>query len=256
MSATGSSEQNGRMRIDELAQHSEIPSGTIRFYQREGLIPPPEREGRVAYYSPEHLERLERVRALQSQGLPLALVGDLLAREDAGEDISAWLALDAAVFGRAGRGEPVAAEALAELGLEERHVAALERAGVLGRREDGSLAAVPGMLELTARLVSSGVEPSSILRTAEVVSDHLRGVAEAMADVGWETFAADRERLSAKEPVAGSVLERLEHLRSLARRIVSTLFAEVLDETIRDRSEPFALEAARDGSGDGSGGPR
>ena len=50
-----------RLRIDDLAQRSGIPSGTIRFYQREGLIPPPEHEGRVAYYGEQHVRRLEWV---------------------------------------------------------------------------------------------------------------------------------------------------------------------------------------------------
>jgi DNA-binding transcriptional MerR regulator len=198
-----------RMRIDDLAQRSGIPSGTIRFYQREGLIAPPEREGRLAYYSEGHLRRLEHVRALQAQGLPLALVGDLLAREEAGEDIGGWLALDAAVFGSAATGEPV------------------------------------GFDELTARLVEGGVAPDAIRATADRIAGGLREVAEAMADAGWESFAADRERISSSEPVAGDVLERFEHLRSLARRIVSTLFTQLLDEAIRSRAEPFAVKTAR-----------
>src|SRR6059036_2699839 len=94
-----------------------MPSGTIRFYQREGLIPPPRREGRVAYYSEAHLQRLERIRALRAQGLPLSVVGDLLARDDAGEDITAWLALDSAVFRRPASAQPLDEDALAGLGV-------------------------------------------------------------------------------------------------------------------------------------------
>jgi len=60
--------QAERFRIDELAQRSGLPSGTIRFYQREGLIPPPEREGRVAYNSEEQLLRPEQIRAHPYQG--------------------------------------------------------------------------------------------------------------------------------------------------------------------------------------------
>jgi DNA-binding transcriptional MerR regulator len=233
-----------RLRIDDLAQRSGIASGTIRFYQREGLIPPPEREGRVAYYSDEHLRRLERVRALQSQGLPLSVVGDLLRREDEGEDISGWLALDSAVFTRARGGEAVDARALAAVGVGAKELAGLEAAGVL-RRADGGLEALPGVLELTARLVEGGVPPAMIAAGAAQVADRLREVAGAMADLGWEMFAPERERISADEPVAEDVLARLEHLRSLAQRIVATLFRELLDEAIRERSEPFAEETVR-----------
>ena len=236
--------ETGRIRIDELAQRSGIPSGTIRFYQRQGLIPPPEREGRVAYYSEEHLRRLERVRALQSQGLPLSVVGDLLDRQDAGEDIAGWLALDSAVFGRRGGGQPIDAEALAALGVGDTDLAKLEAAGVLRRDDDGLLEAPPGMLELTARLVEGGVPPTTIAAGAELVSARLGEIARTMADLGWEVFAPERERISADQPVAEDVLARLEHLRSLAQRIVATLFRQLLDEAIRARSAPFAKETA------------
>jgi DNA-binding transcriptional MerR regulator len=234
----------GGMRIDDLAQRSGVASGTIRFYQREGLIPPPEREGRVAYYSDEHLRRLERVKALQAQGLPLSVVGDLLAREDAGEDIAGWLALDSAVFSRPRGGQPIDERALAAIGVGPAALAELEAAGVLRRGEGGRLEAPPGMLELTARLVEGGVQPATIARGAELIGERLREVAATMADLGWEVFAPERERISAREPVAEDVLARLEYLRSLAQRIVSTLFRELLDEAIRERSEPFAEETA------------
>jgi DNA-binding transcriptional MerR regulator len=194
-----------RMRIDDLAQRSGVASGTIRFYQREGLIPPPEREGRVAFYSEDHLRRLERVRALQAQGLPLSVVGDLLAREDAGEDIAGWLALDSAVFGRPDGGEPIE--------------------------------------ELTARLLEVGVPPDTIAAGAELIRVRLREVAETMSGLGWEVFAEERERLAAGEQVPEDVLARFEHLRSLAQRIVQALFRDLLDEAIRERTEPFAEEA-------------
>jgi hypothetical protein len=56
-------------------------------------------------------------------------------------------------------------------------------------------------------------------------------------------FAPERERIAADEPVAEDVLARFEQLRSLAQRIVSTVFREQFDEAIRERTEPFAEEA-------------
>lgn len=41
--------------IDELAHLSGISSRTIRFYNTQGLLPPPEMRGRVAFYDQEHL---------------------------------------------------------------------------------------------------------------------------------------------------------------------------------------------------------
>jgi hypothetical protein len=133
-------------------------------------------------------------------------------------------------------------EALAALGVGADTVAALEAAGALRRADDGGLMALPGILELTARLVEGGVPPATIAAGAEHVAEQLREVARTMAALGWEVFAPERERISADEPVAEDVLARLEHLRSLAQRTVATLFRELLDEAIRTRSEPFAEE--------------
>ena len=69
-------------RIDDLAQRSGIAVDTIRYYQREGLLPSGERNGRTRRFGPEHLERLERIRALQAQRFSLAAIRALLERDD------------------------------------------------------------------------------------------------------------------------------------------------------------------------------
>lgn len=71
-------------RIDDLARVAGITVDTIRYYQREGLLPSGERAGRARRYGPEHLERLERIRALQSRRFSLAAIRALLEREAPG----------------------------------------------------------------------------------------------------------------------------------------------------------------------------
>ncbi len=67
-----------RYRVEELARAADISVDTIRFYQKRRLLAPPEREGRVAWYGDEHLERLQRIRDLRGQGLTLALIARML----------------------------------------------------------------------------------------------------------------------------------------------------------------------------------
>jgi DNA-binding transcriptional MerR regulator len=71
----------GEWRIDELAQRAGVAVDTIRFYQREGLLPPGERAGRAVRYGPRHLDRLERIRALQARRFSLAAIQALLDHE-------------------------------------------------------------------------------------------------------------------------------------------------------------------------------
>lgn len=65
-------------RIDDLARTAGLTVDTVRYYQREGLLPPPRREGRHVLYGPEHLARLERVRELQEKRFSLAAIRSLL----------------------------------------------------------------------------------------------------------------------------------------------------------------------------------
>jgi hypothetical protein len=71
-------------RIDDLAQRAGVAVDTIRYYQREGLLRSGAREGRTRRYGPEHLEQLERIRALQSRRFSLAAIRALLDQGDPG----------------------------------------------------------------------------------------------------------------------------------------------------------------------------
>ena len=70
-----------RFRVEDLAAQAGESVDTIRFYQKWGLLPAPTREGRVAWYGPEHVERLARIRELQTHGLTLALIGRVVNGE-------------------------------------------------------------------------------------------------------------------------------------------------------------------------------
>ncbi len=65
--------------IDELAHISGMPSRTIRFYNTQGMLPPPTMRGRVAYYDEEHLLVLNIIKELkEQQNLPLETIKQLL----------------------------------------------------------------------------------------------------------------------------------------------------------------------------------
>lgn len=65
--------------IDELAHVSGMPSRTIRFYNTQGMLPPPTMRGRVAYYDEEHLRVLRIIKELKErQNLPLETIKQML----------------------------------------------------------------------------------------------------------------------------------------------------------------------------------
>lgn len=71
------------MRIGELSQASGTPVETIRFYEREGLLPAPGRtEGNYRIYAAAHAERLAFIRQCRSLDMTLDEVRVLLRFKD------------------------------------------------------------------------------------------------------------------------------------------------------------------------------
>ncbi len=64
--------------MSELAEATGIPARTIRFYISRGLLEGPAKAGRGAVYTAEHLERLEKIKALQAEGRMLSEIGPLV----------------------------------------------------------------------------------------------------------------------------------------------------------------------------------
>jgi len=72
------------VRMSELARRSAVPVPTIKYYLREGLLPPgTPTSATQASYGEAHLERLRLIRVLREVGqVPVAAVGAVLAAID------------------------------------------------------------------------------------------------------------------------------------------------------------------------------
>jgi DNA-binding transcriptional MerR regulator len=155
-------------RIDELAQRADVAVDTIRYYQREGLLPPGERSGRSMRFGPRHLERLERIRGLQSRRFSLAAIRELLDHHGGPSSLEALLA------GR-GRATYDRDQLVAAAGLGAEVVSGLERTGLLREPAESGLDAYDGddvdMLHSFADLSSLGVPDDVLLELARILSD-------------------------------------------------------------------------------------
>jgi len=69
------------MRVEQLSTRAEVSVDTVRYYQSKGLLEPPRREGRIAWYGERHLDRLQRIRDLQRRGFTLAAIARLVSGE-------------------------------------------------------------------------------------------------------------------------------------------------------------------------------
>jgi DNA-binding transcriptional MerR regulator len=73
------------LRVAQLATAVGIPTDTIRYYERAGLLPPPERTpAGYRSYDADAVDRLRFIRGAQRLGLRLADIRNLLAVRDTG----------------------------------------------------------------------------------------------------------------------------------------------------------------------------
>jgi len=74
------------MRIGEVAAEASVPAKTIRFWESQGLVPPPSRTASgYRDYGPDIVDRLGFIRRGQAAGFTLEQIRQVLAVSDSGE---------------------------------------------------------------------------------------------------------------------------------------------------------------------------
>jgi DNA-binding transcriptional MerR regulator len=96
---------NGLLKMKELAEASGVSAGTIKHYLREGLLPEPVKTSRnMAYYPRDFVERIRLIKQLQEERyLPLRVIRSML--DDDPERTRALVDLEDRILERAVVGE-------------------------------------------------------------------------------------------------------------------------------------------------------
>jgi DNA-binding transcriptional MerR regulator len=81
-------------RIEELAETSGATVRNIRVYQERGLLPPPIRQGRTAFYGPDHRDRLRLILRLLDRGYTFATIEELLIAQRHGFTLAELLEVE------------------------------------------------------------------------------------------------------------------------------------------------------------------
>jgi DNA-binding transcriptional MerR regulator len=197
------------LTVDELAARTGMTVRTVRFYAAEGLLPAPERRGRVAYYGAAHRMRLELIRELQDHGYTLAAIERVLDRIPL-DASAADFAMQAALLAP---WTPERTEELDRGDLERRAGRRLGRQeldlllalGIVERTGRGRFRTTPSTLGMGLSMLDLPV-PAAVLReAAAVIHEHASAVAQGLTEVFrhgvWEPFrrgeTGDREQLAA-----------------------------------------------------------
>lgn len=253
---SGIDAESTTFRIDELAGLAETTVRNVRAYQDRGLIPPPQRLGRVGLYSSEHLARLRLISSMLDRGYSLSNIGELFQAWEQGHNIGELLGFEAALAA------PWSTEAEVTLSLEElsERFGDLVQVDTLSEVEqlelfefDGEQVRVksPRLLEAGAALVAAGVTVPAVVGHALALRTDIERIAERFVDL---VKAEIIDPLG--EPIPTDELPRLTELvtrlRPLAEQVVDAELARAIDRQIKARlSETMDRLAAQAPTADG-----
>ncbi|MFJ8200062.1 MerR family transcriptional regulator [Streptomyces sp. NPDC096152] len=202
--------------MEELAGLAGITVRTLRFYRERKLIPPPRREGRIAWYDDHHLARLRTISALLERGHTLNGIAELAEAFDHGRDVGDLLGLGAPTEETPVRLTP---EELADHfagQVTAENLAAAMRLGYLGTDGDEIVHVSRRLLDVSAALVREGIPLAEVLAAGQRVREHADALAELFTDL--VTRHAPEEELQRLRPLAKSVVEA-ELSMALDRRL-------------------------------------
>jgi len=181
------------LTVDELGVRSRLPVRTIREYQTMGLLPAPERRGRVGVYRASHVARLELIGRLQHRGYSLAGIRDLVSSWRDGADLGEVLGLEADQLVHLDEpGAPATAEQLATLlpDLVPERLDDLLAAGIVEHcGPDRYCVPSPSLLQLTIDALAAGYDTDRVLRLLRTIRDATTVIATATVEL-----LADRPR--------------------------------------------------------------
>lgn len=234
-----------RYRVDDLAARCDVSVDTVRYYQAKGLLHRPEREGRLAWYTDDHLARVRRIRELKTQGFSLGMIGRALDGDlDASEQALA-AALAGPLPGEVGTADQRLSldDLVQRTGASRPLLEAIAREGLLVPRDSDSprpyTAADSDALMAGLALLSAGVPLSELLALAREHDRAARAVAHRAVELfaryvrdpirdsaGSDAEAAERmvDALYLMLPAAGAMLSH--HFQ---RRLLAAARARIAD---------------------------
>ncbi|MFD5658035.1 MerR family transcriptional regulator [Streptomyces hirsutus] len=191
--------------MEELARLAGVTVRTLRFYRERKLIPPPRREGRIAWYDDHHLARLNTITALLERGHTLNGIAELAEAFDHGRDVGELLGMGTPTEETPVRLTP---EELADHFAGEvtpENLAAAMDLGYLGTDGEEIVHISRRLLDVSSALVREGIPLAEVLRAGREVRTHT----EAMADLFAELILrhAPEEAVHRLRPLARSVVD-------------------------------------------------
>ena len=222
------------LTVDELAAVTGMTVRTTRYYAGLGLLPPPTRRGRMAYYSAGHRARLDLIRALQDHGFTLSAIEKYLARlpiDASVEDLAIQRVM--LTSWKSGPQETVTRRQL-ELRIGKRvdddMLGRLEATSAV-RRDGDRFALLPGF-EVSVKLLDLDLPVDSLVAADAAIARHMDALADELTEIlRTRVLAPFRKREHSEEDKA-RFEQQMTSLRQLTMEAVVSGFQRAANQVI------------------------
>jgi DNA-binding transcriptional MerR regulator len=218
------------MTIDELARRVDMTARNIREWQTNGLLPPPQRRGRIGIYGDDHISHIERIKSLRAQGFPLDIIRRVL--DQSGESAPEVRRMASELLSPANLTRSVEVK---RVDLVRQFGATAERyftdCGLVDIIDDELLLVTDiATFDYVEKLIAVGLPLDKVARAFSVMTDHqiagMQPLVELYRDEVWEPFV--RAGLPADD--WPEIAEKTVQLRSLGIGLGMQAFRRAIDD--------------------------
>lgn len=242
------------LTIDQLAACAGMTVRNIRSHASRGLLPPPQLRGRTAYYSTDHIARLELIAGLQRQGFSLAAIEAVVQNTRASSAEQA-LASYRAILAPWQSEDPLEmsyAELAGWLGVEPQPEM-LDRLHAEGDLErigpDRVRITNPALLEAGAQAVRLGIPVDAVMALGSELLKQARVLAELFVGMFRDTVYRDHVARGRPHDELPELHRIAEALQPVAAQALLAAFRPAMPQAIeafvREEYEKLAKEAER-----------
>ncbi|MBP2453384.1 MerR family transcriptional regulator [Mycolicibacterium lutetiense] len=231
-------------RIDDLAREAGTTTRNVRVYQDSGLLPRPQRRGRVAIYTDRHLRQLRAITRLLGEGFTLKHIMKFLTGLQPGQnlvDVLDLSDLEELVTAPWSRPEP-RTMSLTELQgrLGDLDISMLRRLtthGLIEPTADEKVYSVGDvrLIDDFASLVARGMPLETLLKTSTAVDELLDAAARELTRGGHAEVVRQRGPgwLPTNDAELAWAADLVDTMRRAARRRAHASLDRAFDEAVR-----------------------
>ena len=225
---------DAELTIDQLAQRTGMTVRNLRAHQSRGLLPPPEVRSRTGFYGEEHVARVELIKELQADGLPLEFIKKMVERN--ARSAPELLRFIRAAHEPFGDEEPAilsTAELVELFGEDPALLARAEQLGLLRPLGDARYEALsPRLVEAGRALGELGISGEKALEVVGELRRQLDASTKTFVELYLEEIWEPFDRDGRPEERWSEVYAAMERLRPLAADAVLAMFQIAMGEAV------------------------